>query len=283
MPDGPSFDLERFKERAALEVQKNPDGEQCQIGTVTRRPASYLYRIWKDPVLYDAFIDGEKLRALVASSSPCTPLATRESRIVRQTPKDENARPQEGRIEEWQQLLSKNILAFEEAAAKAINTFRVEVAETRGLPTTTPKGNSMERDEMKPPTEGDRQSDLAPDRPTHQTPSGARSAATPDLEPSARDSAPVRPKRGRRQILEQDQQKLAKIIAPHLKDDAWKAPSILEKICRKLDKAKVKRTDGRSWERIFEDDQANGTRKVVDLIDYRLYKSSNPAKQYLSQ
>ena len=160
--------VERFRELAALEVQKNPEGARFQIGSVVARRATYLYRVWEDPVLCDAFIDGEKLRAWVLSSTSPTPLAIRQSGLVRQTLKDENARPQEGRIQEWQQLLRANKLAFEEALVRAISAYRAEVAGTESLTTATPKGNVTEADEVTPPAEGEPQPP-SPDGPSSQS------------------------------------------------------------------------------------------------------------------
>ena len=140
VPQETGFAVERFRELATLEVQKNPEGARFQIGTVWAQPGTYLYRVWEDPVLCDAFIEGEKLRALVLSSASPTPLAIRQSGIVRPTPKDENAQPQEGRIQEWQQLLDANRLAFEEALARAISAYRAEVTRPQSL-TTAPKGD----------------------------------------------------------------------------------------------------------------------------------------------
>ena len=125
--------------------------------------------------------------------------------------------------------------------------------------------------------------DLAPDRPTHQTPSGTRPATTQDSETPARDSAPVRPRRGRRPIPERDQQELAEIVAPYLKDNAWKQASNLVRICNKLDKAKVSGPKGHTWARLLENDEIDETRTVIDNIRYRLYKSSNPAIKLVPQ
>ena len=87
--------------------------------------------------------------------------------------------------------------------------------------------------------------------------------------------------RGRRRIDEFHQKELAKIIASHMKDNAWMKPDILEKICRKLDRAKVPGARGRSWDRLLEDDTINGTHRVIDNIKYRLFKSPNPARNHL--
>ncbi len=88
-------------------------------------------------------------------------------------------------------------------------------------------------------------------------------------------------KRGRRRIDESHQNKLAAIIAPHMEGNGWMKPDILEKICQKLDKARVPGASDRLWKRVLEDDHSTGTHRVTDNIKYRLYKSPNPARNYL--
>ena len=68
MPDEPSFDLERLKERLAQKVKRLQSGPPLQIGYVVDRGASDLYRIWQHPALFRAFINPRNLRAFVLLS-----------------------------------------------------------------------------------------------------------------------------------------------------------------------------------------------------------------------